>query len=267
MIDVPIFNQSGKKVSSFQLDEAKLGGEVNRALLKQALVMYHANQRQGSVRTLARGEVAGSTRKMFRQKGTGNARTGGIRNPIKKGGGHAKQKRPKDWRQAMPKKARQLATKSAILSKLQSNDVRVVDAIKLDGAKTKPVAAMFKALGIDRSVLFARIAARFDEMLRRGFVDEVGRLRARGDLHAGLPSMRLIGYRQLWQHLAGESTLEEASEKAIAATRQLARRQLTWLRAEPGADWYDAGDSAVAERIVARVAEWLDERRIPAKRC
>jgi large subunit ribosomal protein L4 len=117
--------------------------------------MYHANQRQGTVRTLARGEVAGSTRKMFRQKGTGNARTGGIRNPIKKGGGHAKNKRPKDWRQAMPKKARQLATRSAILSKLQSKDVRVLDAIKLDGVKTKPVAAMLKALGIDRSVLFA----------------------------------------------------------------------------------------------------------------
>ena len=119
----------------------------------------------------------------------------------------------------------------------------------------------------DRSVLFERIAARFDDMLGRGLVEEVRRLRARGDLHAGLPSMRLIGYRQLWQHLAGESTLEEASERAIAATRQFARRQLTWLRAEPGAAWFDAGDSAVAERIGARVAEWLDERRIPAQRC
>ncbi len=66
---------------------------------------YHANKRQGTVRTLARGEVAGATRKVFRQKGTGNARTGGIRNPIKKGGGHAKQKRPKDWRQAIPRKS------------------------------------------------------------------------------------------------------------------------------------------------------------------
>src|SRR5580765_3124788 len=152
MIEVPIFNQSGSKVSTMQVDEAKLGGEVRTNLLKQALVMYHANQRQGTVRTLARGEVAGSTRKMFRQKGTGNARTGGIRNPIKKGGGHAKQKRPKDWRQAMPKKARRLARDSAILSKLQSKDVRVLDAIKLDGVKTKPVAAMLKALGIDCSV-------------------------------------------------------------------------------------------------------------------
>ena len=155
MIEVPVFNQAGEKVSTFQVDPEKLGGEVRRNLLKQALVMYHANQRQGTVRTLARGEVAGSTRKMFRQKGTGNARTGGIRNPIKKGGGHAKQKRPKDWRQALPKKAKRLARNSALLSKFQSGDVRVVDAISLDGIKTKPVAQMFKALGIDRTVLVA----------------------------------------------------------------------------------------------------------------
>jgi large subunit ribosomal protein L4 len=155
MIEVPVYNQSGEKVETFQVDEAKLGGEVRKNLLKQALVMYHANQRQGTVRTQARGEVAGSTRKMFRQKGTGNARTGGIRNPIKKGGGHAKQKRPKDWRQALPKKARRLATQSAILSKLQSGDVRVVNSIKLDQPKTKLVVEMYKKLGIDRSCLFA----------------------------------------------------------------------------------------------------------------
>ena len=155
MIEVPVYNQTGQKVDTFQVDEAKLGGEVRKNLLKQALVMYHANQRQGTVRTQARGEVEGSTRKMFRQKGTGNARTGGIRNPIKKGGGHAKQKRPKDWRQAMPKKARRLARNSAILSKIQSNDIRVIDQIALDQPKTKLMAGVFKALGIDRSCLLA----------------------------------------------------------------------------------------------------------------
>src|SRR5579864_7788624 len=155
MIEVPVFNQSGQKVDTVSVDEQKLGGEVRTNLLKQALVMYHANQRQGTVRTQARGEVAGSTRKMFRQKGTGNARTGGIRNPIKKGGGHAKQKRPKDWRQAMPKKARRLARDSAILSKIQSQDIRVIEPVSLDQPKTKLVAQMFKALGIDRSCLLA----------------------------------------------------------------------------------------------------------------
>lgn len=165
MIEVPVYNQKGDKVESFQLDEVKLGGTVRDHLLKQALVMYHANQRQGTVQTQARGEVAGSTRKMFRQKGTGNARTGGIRNPIKVGGGHAKQKRPKDWRQAMPKKARRLARNSAILSKIQSEDIRVVDQIALEQPKTKQVAQIFKALGIDRSCLFA-LAGR-DEVMEK----------------------------------------------------------------------------------------------------
>ena len=155
MIEVPVYNVSGKELEKIQVDPAKLGGEVRTALLKQALVAYHANQRQGTARTQARGEVAGSTRKLFRQKGTGNARTGGIRNPIKVGGGHAKQKRPKDWRQALPKKAKKLATQSALLSKFQSGDVKVIDAINLDAPKTKTIATMYKALGIDRSCLVA----------------------------------------------------------------------------------------------------------------
>ena len=155
MIEVPVYNISGQELENIQVDPAKLGGEVRKALLKQALVAYHANQRQGTVRTQARGEVAGSTRKLFRQKGTGNARTGGIRNPIKVGGGHAKQKRPKDWRQALPKKAKKLATQSALLSKFQSGDVKVIDAINIDAPKTKTVAGLYKALKIDRSCLLA----------------------------------------------------------------------------------------------------------------
>ncbi len=155
MIEIPVFNQAGKKVETLSIDEAKFGGELNAALIKQALVMYHANKRQGTVRTLARGEVAGSTRKIFRQKGTGNARMGSIRQPVRVGGGHAKQKRPKDWRQAMPKTARRAATRQAILSKIKSNDLKLISEIKLDGIKTKPVVQMFKALGIDRSCLLA----------------------------------------------------------------------------------------------------------------
>jgi large subunit ribosomal protein L4 len=165
MIEVPVFNQSGQEVEKLQVDEAKLGGEVRRNLLKQAFVMYHANQRQGTVRTLARGEVAGSTRKIYRQKGTGNARQGTIRQPVRRGGGHAKQKRPKDWRQAMPKKARRLARNSAILLKIQDKEIRVLDDIKLEQPKTKLMAQVFKALGIDRSCLFA-LAGPDDNVVR-----------------------------------------------------------------------------------------------------
>ncbi len=165
MIDIPIYNQAGEKIDTVQIDEAKLGGEIRRDLLKQALVMYHANQRQGSVRTLTRGEVEGSTRKLFRQKGAGNARMGTVRSPTRKGGGHAKQKLPKDWRQAMPKKMRRLARNNAILSKIQSNDIRVVDTINLEQPKTKLMAQVYKALGIDRSCLFA--LAERNEVLER----------------------------------------------------------------------------------------------------
>jgi large subunit ribosomal protein L4 len=155
MIEVPVYNNSGQEIEKFQVDEAKLGGAVRKNLLKQALVMYHANQRQGTVKTLARGEVEGSTRKIYRQKGTGNARMGAIRQPVRVGGGHAKQKRPKDWRQALPKKARRIATRSAILLKIQSQDIRVVDDFKIDKPKTKDMSAVYKALGIERSCLFA----------------------------------------------------------------------------------------------------------------
>jgi large subunit ribosomal protein L4 len=156
MIELPVYNQAGDKVSSMNIDEASLGGpEVNVSLLKQALVMYHANKRQGTVRTLARGEVEGSTRKIYRQKGTGNARMGSIRQPVRVGGGHAKQKRPKDWRHDMPKKAKKLARNHALLSKIKSQDIRVVDGIAISAPKTKIMVAMFKKLGLDRSVLLA----------------------------------------------------------------------------------------------------------------
>ena len=155
MIDVKVHNMDGQEVETVQVDPAKLGGEVRHALIKQAVVMYHANKRQGTVKTKGRGEVSGSTRKLFKQKGTGNARMGGVRNPVRVGGGHAKQKWPKDWRQDMPKKMRQLATKSAVLAKFEGGAVMVIDKIELAEAKTKHVAAMTKNLGIDRTCLLA----------------------------------------------------------------------------------------------------------------
>lgn len=89
----------------------------------------------------------------------------------------------------------------------------------------------------ERSVLHARIAQRFELMLEEGFLEEVAGLRERGDLHADLPAIRAVGYRQLWSHLAGECTLDEAVERAVIATRQLAKRQYTWLRKWPELHW------------------------------
>jgi tRNA dimethylallyltransferase len=92
-------------------------------------------------------------------------------------------------------------------------------------------------------------------MLAAGFVDEVRRLRARSDLSAEHPSMRAVGYRQLWRYLAGEGTLNEASDRAVAATRQLAKRQLTWLRARGKAQWFDATRRDAAAMISSALSE------------
>jgi tRNA dimethylallyltransferase len=109
----------------------------------------------------------------------------------------------------------------------------------------------------DRKLLGEQLAVRFQEMMSRGLLDEVRRLHARGDLHVGMPALRLIGYRQLWAHVEGRMDLDEAISRAIIATRQLARRQLTWLRAEPGAEWFDASDPALIDRVSGRINGWL----------
>ena len=109
----------------------------------------------------------------------------------------------------------------------------------------------------DRLALHARIAQRFDAMLAAGFLDEVRALRSRGDLQPGLPSIRCVGYRQLWAHLDGETTLAEAREQGIAATRQLAKRQITWLRAQPDRVQIDCMAGDAVDRAVDAVAGLL----------
>lgn len=105
-------------------------------------------------------------------------------------------------------------------------------------AVAPPLPSLCVALApVERAMLHARIAARLDAMLTAGFIDEVAALRARGDLHPGLPSIRAVGYRQLWSYLEGNCDRAEAIERARAATRQLAKRQLTWLRGWPALNW------------------------------
>ncbi|MBM5811708.1 MAG: tRNA (adenosine(37)-N6)-dimethylallyltransferase MiaA [Gammaproteobacteria bacterium] len=108
-----------------------------------------------------------------------------------------------------------------------------------------------------RDLLAARLEARFRHMMELGLLAEVQALHERGDLHAGLPAMRLIGYRQLWAYLDGRVALDEAVQMAIVATRQYARRQLTWLRAEPEARWFEALDPATPEAVMGPIRAWL----------
>jgi tRNA dimethylallyltransferase len=110
----------------------------------------------------------------------------------------------------------------------------------------------------ERALLHARIAQRYRAMMDGGLLDEVRALYRRGDLHPGLPSIRCVGYRQLWEYLEGRTSLEQAVEQAIAATRQLAKRQLTWLRSLPGRDVIDCLSDRAVEDVAARFARALD---------
>src|SRR5215475_2304012 len=140
-----VFNRQGESVGTVQVDPAEFGGKINRQLLHDVVVMYLANQRAGTHSTLRRGEVAGSTKKLFRQKGTGNARAGTRRTNKRKGGGTAKGPKPRDYEYHLPKKAVQTATKMAILSKLQDQETVILDELKLPEIKTKRVATILKA--------------------------------------------------------------------------------------------------------------------------
>lgn len=155
MIDVPVYNMSGEQTGSVQIDEAALGGRVRPALLKQAIVSFLAAQRQGSARTKNRGMIEGSTRKLYRQKGTGNARRGPIRTNLMRGGGVAFAKLERDFRLDMPKKARRLARNSAILAKIRDNGALILDPIVLPSPKTKDLAKALKAVGASRGCVLA----------------------------------------------------------------------------------------------------------------
>jgi large subunit ribosomal protein L4 len=163
-VNLAVYDISGKKVGSYEIDPAELAPAVNKQLLHDAVVMYQANQRQGTFRTKNRGEVAGSTKKLYRQKGTGNARAGARRSGTRRGGGHIFAKRPRDFGWRMPKKSLRAATRMALASRLADDEVKLVNGLELGAPKTAVVAKLLKSLGIaERTVLVA--PAKHDDML------------------------------------------------------------------------------------------------------
>ncbi|MCD6303721.1 MAG: 50S ribosomal protein L4 [Planctomycetes bacterium] len=155
MLDVPVYNMQGEQVDTLRLDEASFGGTVNVDLLKQAVVTYHANRRQGTAANRNRSLVAGTTAKSYRQKGTGRARRGDLRTNLLRGGGVAFRKVTRDFRKKLPKKMRRRALQSAILAKMLGRDLLVLDGLSVETPRTKVLAEMLKKLGINRSCLLA----------------------------------------------------------------------------------------------------------------
>jgi large subunit ribosomal protein L4 len=148
MISLPIHNRAGQSVGTYEFDETELAADVNRQLLHDVIVMYETNRRVGTVQTKGRADVQGSKKKMYRQKGTGRARMGNKRTPIRRGGGHTFSKRPVNWSYRLPRKAVALATRMALLSKFRDNEVTILDELSIATPKTKDVVAVLKALGL-----------------------------------------------------------------------------------------------------------------------
>lgn len=226
-IEIPIHSRDGKQTGTMSIDPATLGGEVNPALLKQAFVMYHANHRQGSARTKGKSSVEGSTRKLYRQKGTGNARMGQVRTPIRRGGGvtFAKKRTSADFRQEMPVKMRRKANRNALLAKLVDGEVKVVESLDFDAPKTRAASDMLKALGVDRSCVLACKPGNLNLRLAARTIDDVTLANAEQLTCWELLNSRflVIAKQDLQEWLDGPSSKTDKSASRQAKTEQKQR--------------------------------------------
>lgn len=159
MPNIKVMDMTGNEVSNIELSDAIFGITPNVPAMHTMVVNYLANQRQGTQSTLTRTEVSGGGRKPWRQKGTGNARQGSTRAPQWVHGGIALGPKPRDYRYTLNKKVRRLAMKSALSSKVIDNNIIVLDALTLDSYKTKPIADMLKALGVQGKALIVTAEA------------------------------------------------------------------------------------------------------------
>jgi large subunit ribosomal protein L4 len=153
MPKVALYNQNGQNFGEIELNDAVFGIEPNKHVLFEAVVMQRAAMRQGTSKVKTRSEVRGGGRKPWRQKGTGRARQGSIRSPQWRGGGTVFGPIPRSYSYKMPKKVRRLAIKSALSSKVQENNILVLEALAFEAPKTKEMVAVLKNLSVDRKAL------------------------------------------------------------------------------------------------------------------
>ena len=146
MLKLPVFDKTGQKVGDVAVDLDAIAPKISKQLLHDVVVMYQASQRQGTKGTRSRGMVSGSTKKMYRQKGTGNARAGSRRSPIRRGGGHTFALKTRDFSYRLPRKAVRAALRMALAGKIKNDQVVVINELKLAQPKTQDVAAILKAL-------------------------------------------------------------------------------------------------------------------------
>jgi len=152
-VQIPVHSLTGEVIEHIEISDQVFAVPFNQAVVHQAMVRQQANARQGTASTKTRSEVSGSSRKLFRQKGTGSARAGSIRSPLRRGGGIAFGPQPRSYRQAMPKKMRQLALKCVLSAKARDGELVILEQLELPEPKTKEMIRILTALGIDSSAL------------------------------------------------------------------------------------------------------------------
>ena len=154
-MEVPVYSLTREVVRHIEISDDVFGVPFNQAVVHQAMVRQRANARQGTANTKTRSEVSGTTRKLFRQKGTGYARGGSRRSPLRRGGGITFGPKPRSYRQAMPKKMRRLALRCVLSAKAGEGELMILEQLKLDEPRTKEMARILAALGVDSSALIA----------------------------------------------------------------------------------------------------------------
>jgi large subunit ribosomal protein L4 len=154
-VQVPVRSTSGEVLRQIEISDKVFGVPVNEAVAHQALLRQLANGRQGTASAKTRGEVSGSTKKLYAQKHTGRARSGSIKSPLRRGGGVIFPPKPRSYHQAMPKKMRRLAIRTVLSSKVADNELIIVDVLKFSAPKTKEMVGILAALGVQSTALIA----------------------------------------------------------------------------------------------------------------
>jgi len=152
-VKVPVFDITGGEVRQIEISDAVFGVPFNEAAVHQVMVGMQANLRQGTADSKSRGEIVGSTKKLYRQKGTGYARAGSKKSPTRRGGGSAFGPKPRDYRQEIPKKLRRLAIRCILSSKAGDGDLKILDSFNFDKPKTSKMVEVLDALKIDSSAV------------------------------------------------------------------------------------------------------------------
>ncbi len=210
MPKLTIYDRKGKKVGTYNVEPTDFAPRISKQLLHDAVVMYQTNLRQGSHQTKSRGMVSGSTKKMYRQKGTGNARAGSKRSGIRRGGGHIHRIHNRDYSYRLPRKALQQATRMALAAKVRDDEILIIDDLSLAEPRTKDMVAILKHLDCKQGESLLVTTAAYDANVYRSARNIAGiSVAPAGDLNA----LSVLSSRRLLVTKAALDALVESAKK------------------------------------------------------